>query len=253
MATDTPSLAGRIARALVQVLATADWSDGLAAKVAQILEGEHPAGPESIASLLGRSQDAIMRAGSRQHEEEIRAEVYDQWRRRLDRLLSADPDPSWRAGRVLLLLQRAAGGTGHAVTRGPGGVRRTDTRHRRLRCACPDAVRVGEDFGVIIRIAVAGEGARLKSFPVPPGGQDVLLDIKARGLLTRGPYQQRVRVPPDGDSEPARFELRADQPARPPFPSRPGWTGASSARSRPASPRTGMPYHRAATGRLVPS
>jgi hypothetical protein len=114
---------------------------------------------------------------------------------------------------------RAAFGIGSGIViRGPG----TDSMHgapprpreRRLKCEFQENVRIGEAFGVIVRIALRGDGTVLKSFPVPPQGRDVLLDIKATGLLTLGSYQQTVRVPPDRDSEPVMFELRAEEPGR---------------------------------------
>lgn len=85
---------------------------------------------------------------------------------------------------------------------------------RYLKGHCPQTVRAGEPFSVLASVVVAApEGAAaLKSFDVGPHGRDVLLVLHAPGLQVLGPQRQTVRVPPDGDSEPVMFELRADAP-----------------------------------------
>jgi hypothetical protein len=77
---------------------------------------------------------------------------------------------------------------------------------------CPDTVRVGETFSLLVRIGVSEGGAELKSFTVPAGGLDILLVLHAPGLRVLGGERQTLRVPAEGDSEPSMFELVADSP-----------------------------------------
>ncbi len=212
MTADADALARRIAAALIRLLPTADWTEGLAGKVAGALGAGFAAQAATAASQLSADRAALGDAGPQQRDG-VEAELYGQWRRRLELVLAADPDPLPRAEAVLVVLQAAtgvrSGDWGHSPPqREPGD----GQRQRRLRCECPATVQVGADFGVIVRIAVAGDGVKLSSFPVPPGGRDVVVDVRAPGLLVRGPFQQQVRVPPDSDSPPVRFELRASQP-----------------------------------------
>ena len=94
---------------------------------------------------------------------------------------------------------------------GGGGPR---PRPRYLRGQCPESVAVGKPFSVLASINVAASpgSAELELFDVPPEGQDVVLVMCAPGLHVLGNHQQTVHVPSDGDSRPARFELRADTP-----------------------------------------
>ncbi len=86
-------------------------------------------------------------------------------------------------------------------------------RRRYLLGQCPDTVRVGEPFSLLVRITMAeGSGAGLKPFGVPPGGLDVLIVIHAPGLRILGSQRYSLRVPPGGDSEPVKFELRPEEP-----------------------------------------
>lgn len=85
---------------------------------------------------------------------------------------------------------------------------------RYLKGQCPQTVRAGEPFSVLASVVAAAQqgAAPLKSFDVGPRGRDVLLVLHAPALQVLGPQRQTVRVPPDGDSEPVMFELRADAP-----------------------------------------
>jgi hypothetical protein len=91
----------------------------------------------------------------------------------------------------------------------------SQARDRYLKGQCPESVPVGEPFGLLASIVLAGGPGSAKlerPLEVPPEGQDVLLEVNAPWLRVLGPRRQIVHVPPDGDSEPAEFELRADAP-----------------------------------------
>jgi O-antigen/teichoic acid export membrane protein len=98
-----------------------------------------------------------------------------------------------------------------ATDPGGGG---PQARRRYLKSQCPEGVRVGKPFSLLASIVlVAGpHSAELEAFDVPAEGRDVLLVIYAPGLQLLSDQQQIVHVPADGDSKPARFELRADTP-----------------------------------------
>jgi hypothetical protein len=85
---------------------------------------------------------------------------------------------------------------------------------RYLKGQCPDSVRVGEPFSVLVSIVREGTGggALLKAFPVGPGGVDIFLVLHAPGLQVLSGQRRVVRVPADGDSEPVMFELKAGSP-----------------------------------------
>ena len=87
-------------------------------------------------------------------------------------------------------------------------------RPRYLRGQCPESVAVGKPFSVLASINVAASPgtAELELFDVASEGQDVVLVMWAPGLHVLSDHQQTVHVPADGDSRPARFELRADTP-----------------------------------------
>jgi hypothetical protein len=91
-------------------------------------------------------------------------------------------------------------------------VRSEPPRRRSMVGQCPDTVRVGETFSLLLRIGVSEGGAELKSFAVPAGGLDVLLVLHAPGLRVLRGERQTLRVPAEGNSEPAMFELVADSP-----------------------------------------
>jgi hypothetical protein len=91
-------------------------------------------------------------------------------------------------------------------------VRSEPPRRRRMVGQCPDTVRVGETFSLLVRIGVSEGGAELKSFAVPAEGLDVLIVVHAPGLRVLGGERQMLRVPAEGDSEPSMFELVADSP-----------------------------------------
>ena len=93
-----------------------------------------------------------------------------------------------------------------------GPVRSEPPRRRRMVGQCPDTVRVGETFSLLVRIGVSEGGAELKSFAVPAEGLDVLIVVHAPGLRVLGGERQMLRVPAEGDSEPSMFELVADSP-----------------------------------------
>ncbi len=87
-------------------------------------------------------------------------------------------------------------------------------RPRYLRGQCPESVVVDKPFSMVasINVAASPRSAELELFDVPPEGQDVVLVMWAPGLHVLSDHQQTVHVPADGDSRPARFELRADTP-----------------------------------------
>jgi CHAT domain len=87
-------------------------------------------------------------------------------------------------------------------------------RPRYLVGHCPESIAVGKPFSLLVGINVAASptSAELELFDVPSEGQDVVLVMYAPGLHVLGEHQQTVHVPSDGDSRPARFELRADAP-----------------------------------------
>ena len=101
-----------------------------------------------------------------------------------------------------------------------GGEQEPDARYqetapdRYLRGRCPDAVRVGEPFSVLVSIVRDGTGndVPLKAFHTGPGGQDVLLVLHAPGLQVLSGQRLTVHLPPNDDSEPVMFELRAGSP-----------------------------------------
>ena len=103
-----------------------------------------------------------------------------------------------------------------------------EPRRRYLRGQCPESIPVGERFSLLASIVrEAGPGSRqLKPFDVPPEGRDVLLVAHTRGLQLLSEQHQTVHVPTDGDSEPVRFELRADAPGPRPV-SITAWIGGS--------------------------
>jgi hypothetical protein len=103
-----------------------------------------------------------------------------------------------------------------------------EPRRRYLRGQCPENIRVGERFSLLASIVrEAGPGSKLlKPFDVLPEGRDVLLVAHTRGLQLFSEQHQTVHVPADGDSEPVRFELRADAPGPRPF-SITAWIGGS--------------------------
>ena len=87
-------------------------------------------------------------------------------------------------------------------------------RPRYLVARCQERVAVGKPFSLLasINTAASPTSAALDPFDVPPEGQDVLLVMYAPGLQLLSDQQEIVHVPADGDSKPARFELRADTP-----------------------------------------
>jgi len=104
---------------------------------------------------------------------------------------------------------------------------RPGPRRRYLKGQCPESIPVGEPFSLLVSIVLAGPpGSRLKLFGVPAEGQDVLLVVHAPGLRLLGHQRLTVRVPPDEDSEPVMFELRADAPGPRPV-SVTAWIGGS--------------------------
>lgn len=225
MTADTDALAKRIADALVKLLPTSKWDAVLAAQVIGALGHGDTSRTTTLADDLRVSRDTLDRSDPERWEW-AEEEIYVRWRDRLASLLAAEPALREPAELVLETLLAAGGGVRgrrQPVRSGNGHDERrasqkpvTTTRERRLRCEYPENVQLDVNFGVRVRISVAAEGAAgsapLKSFPVPPDGRDVLLDIMADGMLVCGPFQQRVRVPPDADSEPVRFELRPERP-----------------------------------------
>ena len=84
---------------------------------------------------------------------------------------------------------------------------------RYLKGQCPESVRAGEPFSVLVSVVRDGGGnAPLKGFSAGPGGRDILLVLHAPGLHVLTGQRRSIHVPPDGDSEPVMFEVRADAP-----------------------------------------
>ena len=75
----------------------------------------------------------------------------------------------------------------------------------------PDTVRPGQVFSLLVSVVRSG-GAPLKPFEVPTGGRLLALIIDAPGLRVLDDHRQTVLVPPDGDSEPVKFDLVGDDP-----------------------------------------
>lgn len=88
-----------------------------------------------------------------------------------------------------------------------------DTTARYLKGQCPDNVRVGEPFSVLVSIVrQTTGGVPLKSLHVGYRGQDVLLVLHAPGLQVLTGQRQVLHVPFASDSEPVMFELQANVP-----------------------------------------
>jgi Protein of unknown function (DUF742)/CHAT domain len=121
----------------------------------------------------------------------------------------------------------ASGGGGFQV-RYPAIGWDSPSRRRYLRGRCPQSVPVGKPFSLLASIVLAAHysSAELESFDVPPEGRDVLLVVHAPGLRLLGDQQQTVHVPANTDSQPVRFELRADVPGPRPV-SITAWIGGS--------------------------
>ena len=227
MTADTDELAKRIAIALVKVLPTAKWDAELAAEVTGALGNSDASRATTLADELRVSRDMLDRADL-ERREWVEEEIYVRWRNRLAGLLAAEPALREPAERVLEALLAAGGGVRGRRRRGREYMRDanderpadleppTTWRERRVHCEYPENVQLDVPFGVIVRVIVAAEGAApgapLRTFRVPPEGRDVTLDIKADSMLVLGPFQEHVRVPPDGDSVPVRFELRPQRP-----------------------------------------
>jgi len=106
----------------------------------------------------------------------------------------------------------------------PGGV----PARRYILARCPESVPVGSVFSLLVSIIQSrmGAGGELKPFSVPSEGRDVLLVVHAPGLRLLGDPRQAVRVPSNGNSQPAMFELRAETPG-PRLVSITAWLGGS--------------------------
>jgi CHAT domain len=231
---DLRRLAWRIAGALIQLLPTADWADGLDGEIARILVGDDPLQFMAVASEL-RSSGQLLRRSDVGHTAQIEGGLYAQWARRLELILAAVPDPVGRAEAVLSVLQASGGGVrsgwrppGEGVFRGietarvtrgePGGwagpkpAEQDRLASRYLRGRCPGVVTVGRAFSVIADIVESDSGttARLLPFDVSANARDVLLVLHAPGLELLGDQRLIVTVPATGDSAPVMFELRAD-------------------------------------------
>jgi hypothetical protein len=214
-ADEAARLASKVADALVQLLPTRGWNAEVADKVTQALGNGDTERAAALARRLRAAADQLRQVDPTARDQ-VEEQAFVQWRTLIERLLTDEPVLAGPAERAHETLLRAAGG----VRGRPAGGQRTPAappaaRLRRLLCESFDNVQAGADFGVIARIIIdqgTGAGTAIKSFPVPQAGRDVLLDIKADGMLVRGLYQQVVRVPPDDDSDPVRFQLRAGRP-----------------------------------------
>ena len=95
---------------------------------------------------------------------------------------------------------------------GPGSDLAQNGR-RYLRGQCPENIPVGEPFSLLVSIVLAGPpNTQLKPFSIGPTGSNVLLVLYAPGFRVLSHQRLTVRVPPDANSEPVMFELRADAP-----------------------------------------
>src|SRR5271165_6466250 len=99
MTADLSRLAWRIAGALIRLLPTADWTDGLADLVTRILGGGDPSQITAIGNEL-RSSRNLLRRSDLEHGDEAEGGLYEQWGRRLELLLAAVADPVERAEAV---------------------------------------------------------------------------------------------------------------------------------------------------------
>ena len=151
--------------------------------------------------------------------------------------LRKSPEPPWVPGGV---------GGGSSRGRHRAGDENTPPR-RYLLGRCPQSVPVGKPFSLLASIVLTpGVGSvKLERFDVPPQGRNVLLVIHAPRLQLLSDQQQTLYVPPNADSNPVRFEFRADTPGPRPV-SVTAWIGGSylgellveitAERDRPAGP-----------------
>lgn len=125
------------------------------------------------------------------------------------RVLRPGDVPDWR---YLSVPEPPGGGGPAGPPGGDDGSAREPERLRYLVGQCPDAVRVGETFSLIVRItkAAAAGAVAMNDFPLDT---DVLLvAIPGPGLRLRSGHRVVRHVPGDRDSDPAMFELQADGP-----------------------------------------
>jgi hypothetical protein len=221
-------LARRIAVALIALLPTSDWTSDLAGDIAYILSGGDRAQITAVDGQLRASRDQLLDALPEQRDR-LEADLYEQWVKRLELILAADPDSIGLADEALAELHQAGSGFGSRGVqyRGLGSVRghgpgsaqgaapdaappaQDGSGARYLQGRCPEVVAVGRPFSLTARVvqSAAGGGA-----PLPPfdGPADILLVLHAPGLRLLGDHRLTVRVPAVGNSSPVMFELQAD-------------------------------------------
>jgi CHAT domain-containing protein len=119
---------------------------------------------------------------------------------------TGDPGPGWVPANGGMEEELARSAPPH-----PGASAPPATRY--LRGEYPGQVRLWKPFSLVVRVTAArGGGSPLKPFSVPRQGQDVLLVAHSPGVRVLGEHRQVLHVPAAGDSEPARFDLRAETP-----------------------------------------
>jgi hypothetical protein len=77
----------------------------------------------------------------------------------------------------------------------------------------PDQVRAGSRFSLLLHTTYApgdSVSTALRPLDTPIEGRDVTLIVSASGLASLSDPEQNLRVPAAGDSQPNRFEFRAD-------------------------------------------
>ncbi|GAA1852986.1 CHAT domain-containing protein [Asanoa iriomotensis] len=87
---------------------------------------------------------------------------------------------------------------------------------RLLTGSIPARAPLGDEISLIVRVVLEDSpnlgpfASALAAFDVPPGGAELTVVLESRaGLAPVGPVQQRLLVPPVGDSAPVRFALRS--------------------------------------------
>jgi MFS family permease len=107
---------------------------------------------------------------------------------------------------------RGGGDAGGFSGRGAASGGDPPVSRRYLVGQCQETVPVGKPFSLLASIVLAERplSAELDPFGVPPEGRDVLLVMYAPGLQLLSDQQQKIHVPAERDSRPARFELCAD-------------------------------------------
>lgn len=111
MSAEAYGLAEGIAAQLVKLLPTARWDDTLANEVSRQLGNGDAARAATLTDELRNSQARLVSVPL-EFRERVEREIYDEWRRRLARLLIAEPGVREPAKVLKIALLRAGGGVG---------------------------------------------------------------------------------------------------------------------------------------------